>query len=58
MILPLAQRALVDGSASDVVDGGETSDGYDLGAISRYALVVRDPNTHQVLGVIQVGQYR
>ncbi len=28
---------------------------YDLGAISRYALVVRAPNTHQILGVIQVG---
>lgn len=52
----LARQALESGSASDVVDGGETRDGYDLGVISRYALVVRDPNTHQVLGVIQVGQ--
>ena len=46
----LAKQALKDGSDSDVVDGG-----YYLGAISRYALVVRDPNTHQVLGVIQLG---
>ena len=46
----LAKQALQDGSASDVVDGGNN-----LGSISRYALVVHDPNTHQVLGVIQVG---
>ena len=46
----LAKQALKDGSDSDVVDGG-----YNLGSISRYALVVHDPNTHQVLGVIQVG---
>jgi signal transduction histidine kinase len=46
----LAKQALKDGSDSDVVDGG-----YNLGAISRYALVVRAPNTHQILGVIQVG---
>ncbi|HEY7339436.1 MAG TPA: ATP-binding protein [Ktedonobacterales bacterium] len=50
----LARNALKDGSDSDVIDGGNAG-GYDLGAISRYALVVRDPNTHQVLGVIQVG---
>jgi signal transduction histidine kinase len=46
----LARQALKSGSASDMVDGG-----YNLGAISRYALVVRDLNTHQILGVIQVG---
>ena len=46
----LAQRALQDGAESDVVDSGNG-----LGAISRYALTVRDPDTHQVLGVIQVG---
>ena len=46
----LAQQALQNGSASDVVDGGNN-----LGSISRYALVVHDPNTHQVLGVIQLG---
>ena len=46
----LARQALHDSSDSDVVDGG-----YGLGSISRYALVVRDPNTHQILGVIQVG---
>lgn len=51
----LAQRALTNGSASDVVDAGNTDSGYDLGAISRYALVVRDPDTQQVLGVVQVG---
>jgi signal transduction histidine kinase len=51
----LARQALQDGSASDMVDGGASDGGYDLGAISRYALVVRDPNTHQVLGVIQLG---
>ncbi len=50
----LAQSALNDGSASDVVDAGSYG-GYDLGAISRYAEVVRDPDTHQALGVIQVG---
>lgn len=48
--LSLARQALKDGSASDVVDGG-----YNLGAISRYAQVVRNPDTHQVIGVIQVG---
>ena len=37
-----------------MIDGGNVG-GYDLGAVSRYALVVRDPDTHQVLGVIQVG---
>ncbi|HEU5349555.1 MAG TPA: ATP-binding protein [Ktedonobacterales bacterium] len=50
----LAQRALNDGSESDVVDGGFYG-GYDLGAISRYALVVHAPGTNQVLGVVQVG---
>jgi signal transduction histidine kinase len=50
----LAHSALNNGSASDVVDGGSYS-GYDLGALSRYAEVVRDPDTHQALGVIQVG---
>jgi len=50
----LARSALKDGSDSDVIDGGNVG-GYDLGAISRYALAVRDPDTHQVLGVIQVG---
>lgn len=50
----LAQSARQNGSASDIVNGGNVG-GYDLGAISRYTLVVRDPNTHQVLGVIQVG---
>lgn len=47
----LALRALKDGSANDVVDGGNN-----LGPISRYALVVRDPDTNQVLGVLQVGE--
>ncbi|HEX8727358.1 MAG TPA: ATP-binding protein [Ktedonobacterales bacterium] len=51
----LAQHALNDTSASDVIDGGSANGGYDLGAISRYALVVRDPDTHQILGVAQVG---
>jgi signal transduction histidine kinase len=50
----LARSALKDGSDSDVIDGGNVG-GYDLGAISRYALAVRDPDTHQILGVIQVG---
>ncbi|HEY1391318.1 MAG TPA: histidine kinase dimerization/phospho-acceptor domain-containing protein, partial [Ktedonobacterales bacterium] len=50
----LARSALKAGSDSDVIDGGNVG-GYDLGAVSRYALVVRDPNTHQALGVIQVG---
>jgi two-component system, OmpR family, sensor histidine kinase CiaH len=51
----LAQRALKNTSGSDIINGGAAKGGYDLGAISRYALVVRDPNTHQVAGVIQVG---
>ena len=56
----LARSALKDGSDSDVIDGGNVGNvgnvgGYDLGAISRYALAVRDPDTHQILGVIQVG---
>ncbi len=51
----LAQRALKDTSDSDVIDGGNANGGYDLGAISRYALVVRDPDTHQILGVVQLG---
>lgn len=51
----LARSALNNGAASDIVDGGNTDGGYDLGAISRYALAVRDPDTNQVLGVIQVG---
>jgi signal transduction histidine kinase len=51
----LMQSATKDGSDSDVVDGGAANGHYDLGAISRYATVVRDPNTNQVLGVIQVG---
>lgn len=51
----LARSALNHGTASDIVDGGNTDGGYDVGAISRYATVVRDPNTNQVLGVIQVG---
>ncbi|HEU4782000.1 MAG TPA: ATP-binding protein [Ktedonobacterales bacterium] len=51
----LAQRALKDGSDSDVIDGGSPNGHYDFGAISRYATVVRDPDTNQVIGVIQVG---
>ena len=51
----LARQALQGGSASDIVDGGAGDGGYDLGAISRYALVVRDPDSHQILGVIQIG---
>ena len=51
----LAKQALQDGSDSDVVDGGASDGGYDIGAISRYALVVRDPDTHQIFGVIQIG---
>jgi signal transduction histidine kinase len=46
----LAKQALKNGSASDIVEGG-----YNLGPISRYAQVVHDPDTNQVLGVIQVG---
>jgi signal transduction histidine kinase len=45
----LAQRAIAGGSASDTVDGGSG-----LGAIRRYALVVRDPDGH-ILGVVQAG---
>jgi signal transduction histidine kinase len=45
----LAQQALTTGSAFDTIDGGNG-----LGAIRRYAYVVRDP-TGQVLGVVQVG---
>jgi signal transduction histidine kinase len=52
----LAQSTLNGGSGSDVVDGGSGDGGYDLGAISRYALTVRDPGSNQVLGVIQVGE--
>lgn len=46
----LAKNAIINGAGNDVIDGGTV-----IGAISRYATVVRDPQTHQVLGVIQVG---
>lgn len=46
----LAKNALASGASTDVIDGGAV-----IGAISRYATVVRDPQTHEVLGVIQVG---
>lgn len=46
----LAKQALKDGSAIDTVDAGAH-----LGRISRYAIVVRDASTHQVIGVVQVG---
>jgi signal transduction histidine kinase len=46
----LARTALTHGTATDVIDGGNG-----LGAIQRYALVVRDPKTNVVLGVVQVG---
>ncbi len=46
----LAQEALGSGSGSDMIDPGNG-----FGAISRYAVVVRDPQSHQVLGVVQVG---
>jgi signal transduction histidine kinase len=46
----LAKQALKSGSDSDTVDGGAH-----LGRISRYAVVVRDADTHQVFGVVQVG---
>jgi signal transduction histidine kinase len=50
----LAKRALRDSTASDIVDSGVVG-GYDLGAVSRYAIAVRDPDTNQVIGVLQVG---
>ncbi|HKW23154.1 MAG TPA: histidine kinase dimerization/phospho-acceptor domain-containing protein, partial [Ktedonobacterales bacterium] len=50
----LSRNAAENGSVSDIVDSGNVG-GYHLGAISRYATVVRDPNTNQVLGIIQVG---
>jgi signal transduction histidine kinase len=46
----LAKTALVNNSAKDIVDGGNQ-----FGRISRYAAIVRDPSTNQVMGVIQVG---
>lgn len=46
----LAHSALAHGTATDVIDGGGG-----LGAIQRYALVVRDPKTNMALGVVQVG---
>ncbi len=46
----LARTALTTTSAKDIVDGGN-----EAGRISRYAVVVRDPNTNQILGIIQVG---
>ncbi|HKD74555.1 MAG TPA: ATP-binding protein [Ktedonobacterales bacterium] len=46
----LARTALTSTSARDIVDGGNG-----IGRVSRYATIVRDPNTNQILGVIQVG---
>jgi signal transduction histidine kinase len=47
----LARVVLHRGDPTDVVDGG-----YSYGHIYRYAMVVFDPNTHGVLGVIQIGE--
>lgn len=46
----LAQTALASGSAYDETDVG----GF-LGEIRRYAVVVRDPNTQSVVGVVMSG---
>jgi signal transduction histidine kinase len=46
----LAKTALAHGIATDIIDGGGG-----LGAIQRYALVVRDSETNTTLGVVQVG---
>lgn len=47
----LAHRALAQGTASDIVDGGE-----DVGTLYRTAQVVRDPSSGSVLGVVQGGR--
>ncbi len=47
----LAMTVLHRGDQTDVVDGG-----YSYGHIYRYATVVFDPNTHRILGVVQVGE--
>ncbi|HEY7834203.1 MAG TPA: ATP-binding protein [Ktedonobacterales bacterium] len=54
---PLVHAALTSptGNATDTIDGGPTSSGTDVGAISRYALEVVDPANHSVVGVIVVG---
>jgi signal transduction histidine kinase len=46
----LAQSALLSGSAYDEIDAGAY-----LGQVRRYAVVVRDPNTQDVLGVVMSG---
>jgi signal transduction histidine kinase len=46
----LATQALAHNTAQDVVDAGNG-----LGDISRYATVVRDPQSGHAIGVIQVG---
>jgi signal transduction histidine kinase len=46
----LAKSALSQDNVTDTIDGGNG-----LGAIRRYALIVRDPNDNSVMGVIQVG---
>jgi signal transduction histidine kinase len=46
----LVQSALLSGSAYDEIDAG----GY-LGQVRRYAVVVRDPSTQDVLGVVMSG---
>jgi signal transduction histidine kinase len=48
---PLLRDTLRDGTASDVVDGGE-----DVGPILRVAAVVKNPTSGDVLGIVQVGQ--
>lgn len=47
----LAHRALAQGTASDVVDGG-----HEVGALYRTAQVVRDRSSGSVLGVVQGGR--
>ena len=47
----LLADALRNGSASDIVDGGE-----DVGEIYRLAVAVPDPRTGRLQGIVQVGQ--
>jgi signal transduction histidine kinase len=47
----LAHRALAQGTASDVMDGG-----HEVGALYRTAQVVRDRSSGSVLGVVQGGR--
>ncbi|MDI3338942.1 MAG: ATP-binding protein [Sphaerobacter sp.] len=47
----LARRAIAQGTASDIVDGGD-----EVGALYRSAQLVRDPSSGSVLGVVQGGR--